>query len=108
MQAKPQKIYYGRSNSITHLRFQRFTNLEMESMIYTGYVAGHSGNSYEFTGDLGLVQKQPLWSRHHDSRFNKDVIPRDSLNAKDYAIAKIIRNYAARNGNSCKTVISSY
>lgn len=70
----------------------------MESMVYTGYVGGNHGNSYEFTGDLGLVQKQPLWSRFHDNRFTYDAIPRQSSNIKDYSIAKIIREYAERNG----------
>lgn len=77
---------------------QRFANLDMESMVYTGYVAGNYGNSYEFIGDLGLVQKQPLWSRHHDNRFNFDVVPRDSVTAKHYDLSNIIREYAERNG----------
>jgi len=79
-------------------KLKRFATLEMESMVYTGYVAaGNHGNSYEFTGDLALVQKQPLWSRYHDDRFNYNVVPRNSHNAKDYNLFKIIREYAERN-----------
>lgn len=79
---------------------QKFAKLEMESMVYTGYAAGVSGSSYEFTGDLGLVQKQPLWSRYHDTRYNQQVVPLESLKVKDYSLNKIIREYAARNGKN--------
>jgi len=77
-------------------------------MVYAGYVAGYNGSSYEFTGDLSLVQKQPLWSRHYDDRFNHDVVPRNSLNSKDYSLAKIIKEYAARNSKKQKLFLCKF
>ncbi|ODN01821.1 Transmembrane protein [Orchesella cincta] len=94
---KDESVFAAHIVLLFEYKLKTFTNLEMESMVYAGYVAGSNGSSYEFTGDLSLVQKQPLWSRHYDNRFNNDVVPRHSLNSKDYSLGKIIKEYAARN-----------
>jgi len=67
-------------------------------MAYLSHQSGRAGNHYEFTGDLSLVQKEPLWKRYSDSRYNYDVIPRKSSNSEDYTLSKIFVKYAHRNG----------
>ena len=69
-------------------------------MGYMSYDATKSGNIYEHYSDLGLVQKEALWSRVEDYRFDEPVIPRNSKTLEDYDASKILREYSARNSKS--------
>lgn len=70
----------------------------MESLVYINFISGVKANHFEFYGDISLSQKQPLWTRVHDERYNKPVIPINSTTLSDYSIGKILRDYSSRNG----------
>ena len=63
-------------------------------MIYLA-ASGESGRSLYVTGDIRLVQKQPLSHRGHDLRFHDSPLP--SVATGPQKLTDIVRDYAARN-----------
>jgi len=79
---------------------QKHATLHMEALAYTNYQSGNVGNANRFNlfAELGLIYKSPLWNLVRDERYNKPVIPRESNSIRDYDAAKILQEYAFRNG----------
>ena len=64
----------------------------MTGLVYiTG--SGAAGRSLETSGDILLIQKQPLSHRGRDKRFLPSPLPAD----KPLNLAEVLREYGARN-----------
>ena len=70
----------------------------MEALAYGSYQTGKSANRFDIIGDLALVQRQPLWNRYRDTRFNYEVVPRNGTSTRDYHLRTILEQYTERNG----------
>ena len=57
-----------------------------------------SGHGLSVTGDLGLVQRQPLRHKGRDERFSAPVFDKRSVFADAFDFAQVMRRYHERNG----------
>ena len=71
----------------------RYSLLEMTGLIYLAG-SGQAGRHLQVSGDLGLVQKQPLSYRGgRDSRYLPSPLPAD----RPLDLGAVLRDYGARN-----------
>ena len=87
-------LYSSSFSSISswHTIIFRFSYFEMTGLVYlTGQ--GSAGRSFQCSGDIQLIQRQPLSHRGRDSRYKESPLAGEP----PLHLAEILRNYGARN-----------
>ncbi len=75
----------------------------MQGLVHACLTSGLPVSGVMVTGDLGIVQKQPLAHKGLDTRYSEAVFNRSSVFAEDFDFKKILIDYTKRNGKSGNT-----
>ena len=80
------------------LFFQKFSTFHMQGLIYLTASSGLPTTGLTVTGDLIMVQKQPLAHKGFDDRFSKPIFNKTSIFADVFRFDRIIHEYSQQNG----------
>lgn len=79
------------------VKIHRFSSVQMQGLAYVNSMTSLASTGMSISGDLSLVQKQPLSHKGRDDRYKQPVFDPNNVHAEDFQFAKILQSYGARN-----------